>query len=288
MVVQVSCFNSVWREQTQGPPLLQPPITLQPFSQSQPSEPATHLSSIIRASQHHFLSLSPYYWSNMRFIRIIPHKWGPPSTFWSTCICRPPTPTSLWTSIFTKKMWVWRAWAIFSASWPRRMAKLPNCLLKMQNQCWDRVPFQNVQKPSQDEWGKNQDAMEATLLMEKNPSHALLDLCGPHRPPPLYLPGESLLGGAGETHQEDGWPPDQPPQAGRSSGWVKGISLGSTIRNLWSLADFEEPLWCQGFYMKPLSAASRQLFNPLEALSQALDQMQTIRLFADKNKVNEK
>ena len=186
-----------------------------------------------------------YYRSNMRFVRIIPRWWGPPSTSWSTCICRPPTPTSLWTSIFTKKMWVWRACAIFSASWPRRMAKLPNCLLKIQNQCWDRVPFQNVQKPSQDEWGKTQDAMEATLLMEKNPSHALLDLCGPHRPPPLCLPGESLLGGAGETHQEDGWPPDQPPQAGRSSGWVKGISLGSTIRKLWSLVDFEEPsgLW---------------------------------------------
>ena len=40
--------------------------------------------------------------------------------------------------------------------------------------------------------------------------------------------------------------------------------------------------------MKPLSPATRQLFNPLGALSQALDQMQTIRLFAEKNKVNEK
>ena len=57
MVAEVSCFNSVWREQTQGPPLLQPPITLQPFSESQPSEPATPLSSITRASQHHFLLL---------------------------------------------------------------------------------------------------------------------------------------------------------------------------------------------------------------------------------------
>ena len=130
--------------------------------------------------------------------------------------------------------------------------------------------------------------MEATLLMQKNPSHALLDPHGPRRPPPLWLPGESLLGGAGETHQEDGWPPDQPPQAGWSSGWVKGVSLGSTTRDFWSLLDFEEPLWCQGFYMKPLSAATRQLFNSPGALSQTLDQMQTIRLFAEKNKVNEK
>ena len=150
----------------------------------------------------------------------------------------------------------------FSASWPRRMAKVPSCLLKMQNQRWGHIPFQDVQKPSQDEWGKTQDAMEATLLMEKNPSYALLDLHDPRRCPPLWPPGEPLLGGAGETHQEDGWPPDQPPQAGWASGWVKGISLGSMTRNLWSLEDFEEPLWCQGFYMKPLSAATRQLFNP--------------------------
>ncbi|MXQ86635.1 hypothetical protein E5288_WYG013150 [Bos mutus] len=33
-------------------------------------------------------------------------------------------------------------------------------------------------KPSQDEWGKTQDAMEAALLVEKNLSQALLDLHG--------------------------------------------------------------------------------------------------------------
>uniref|UniRef100_A0A8C9CMN4 Ferritin n=1 Tax=Phocoena sinus TaxID=42100 RepID=A0A8C9CMN4_PHOSS len=38
-------------------------------------------------------------------------------------------------------------------------------LLKMQNQ-----------KPSQDEWGKTQDAMEAAINMEKNLNQALLDL----------------------------------------------------------------------------------------------------------------
>ena len=43
---------------------------------------------------------------------------------------------------------------------------------------------------------------------------------------------------------------------------------------------FEEPLWCQGFCLKPLSAATRQLFNHPGALSQALDQMETIKLFA--------
>ncbi|KAJ8775670.1 hypothetical protein J1605_016218 [Eschrichtius robustus] len=33
-----------------------------------------------------------------------------------------------------------------------------------------------VEKPSQDEWGKTQDAMEAAILTEKNPNLALLDL----------------------------------------------------------------------------------------------------------------
>uniref|UniRef100_A0A4W2GNS5 Ferritin n=1 Tax=Bos indicus x Bos taurus TaxID=30522 RepID=A0A4W2GNS5_BOBOX len=34
------------------------------------------------------------------------------------------------------------------------------------------------EKPSQDEWGKTQDAMEAALLVEKNLNQALLDLHG--------------------------------------------------------------------------------------------------------------
>ncbi|VFV32498.1 Hypothetical predicted protein [Lynx pardinus] len=33
-----------------------------------------------------------------RFVRIIPPRWRPPSTSGSTCICRPPTPTSPWAS----------------------------------------------------------------------------------------------------------------------------------------------------------------------------------------------
>uniref|UniRef100_A0A8C6BUX7 Ferritin n=1 Tax=Monodon monoceros TaxID=40151 RepID=A0A8C6BUX7_MONMO len=48
-------------------------------------------------------------------------------------------------------------------------------VLKMQNQCGCLALFQDVQKPSRDEWGKTQDAMEATILME-NPNQALLDL----------------------------------------------------------------------------------------------------------------
>ncbi|KAG3274878.1 hypothetical protein H1C71_020433, partial [Ictidomys tridecemlineatus] len=50
------------------------------------------------------------------------------------------------------------------------------CLLKMQNQCSSHALFQDVQKPSQDEWGNTLDAMEAALALEKNLNQAILDL----------------------------------------------------------------------------------------------------------------
>ncbi|XP_042132280.1 ferritin light chain 1-like [Peromyscus maniculatus bairdii] len=49
-------------------------------------------------------------------------------------------------------------------------------LLKMQNDRGGPALFQDVQQPSQDEWGKSQEAMEAALALEKNPNQALLDL----------------------------------------------------------------------------------------------------------------
>ena len=48
----------------------------------------------------------------------------------------------------------------------------------MQNQYGIRDLFLDVWKPSQDEWGKTQDAREAALLTEKNLSQALWDLHG--------------------------------------------------------------------------------------------------------------
>ena len=49
-------------------------------------------------------------------------------------------------------------------------------LLEFQNDRGGRALFQDVQKPSQDEWGKTQEAMEAALALEKNLNQALLDL----------------------------------------------------------------------------------------------------------------
>ena len=63
----------------------------------------------------------------------------------------------------------------------------------------------------------------------------------------------------------------------------KHSSKGSQVPACLTVA-FEEPLWCQGFCLKPLSAATRQLFNHPGALSQALGQMETVKLFAAKKK----
>ncbi|KAJ8779688.1 hypothetical protein J1605_012572 [Eschrichtius robustus] len=49
-------------------------------------------------------------------------------------------------------------------------------LLKMQNQRCGHALFQDLQKPSQDEWGKAQAAVEASLFMEKNLNQALFAL----------------------------------------------------------------------------------------------------------------
>ncbi|XP_042527683.1 ferritin light chain-like [Dipodomys spectabilis] len=49
-------------------------------------------------------------------------------------------------------------------------------LLKMQNQRCGPALFQDVQKPSQDEWGKTVEAMEAALALKKNLNQAILDL----------------------------------------------------------------------------------------------------------------
>jgi ferritin light chain len=50
------------------------------------------------------------------------------------------------------------------------------CLLKLQNEPWARVLFQDVQKPSQDEWSKTLETMEAVSSLDGNLNQAFLDL----------------------------------------------------------------------------------------------------------------
>ena len=92
--------------------------------------------------------------------------------------CRPSTPTSLWASIWTATLWLWRVWATSLANWPWRSTRALKHLLKMPSQCSSWTLFLEVQKPSQEEWGKSQDAIEAALLLETNLKQAILDLHG--------------------------------------------------------------------------------------------------------------
>lgn len=73
-------------------------------------------SSASRTSQH-FLSLASLIadqpWAP-RFVRVVPQRCK-----WLTCICEPPTPTSL-RGFYFAKMWLWSARATFSTNWLRR------------------------------------------------------------------------------------------------------------------------------------------------------------------------
>ncbi|KAM9042441.1 ferritin light chain-like [Megaptera novaeangliae] len=153
---------------------------------------------------------------------MIPSRWRPPSTAWSTCICGPPAPTSLGSYFHRSDVFLeglghffWMGseqgslLSVFPPSccsmntnkalpqfliWPlinfyrlnslrtqvgNKLAKEKHesaqHLLKMQNHPSSSALFQDAQKPSQKEWNKTQDAVEAAILMEKNLNQALLD-----------------------------------------------------------------------------------------------------------------
>uniref|UniRef100_A0A8C0KZX2 Ferritin n=1 Tax=Canis lupus dingo TaxID=286419 RepID=A0A8C0KZX2_CANLU len=123
--------------------------------------------------------------------------------------------------------------------------------LKMQNQRGGRALFQDVQKPSQDEWGKTLDAMEAALLLEKSLNQALLDLhaLGSARADPHFcdflenhfLDEEVKLIKKMGDHLTNlrSWPPSR---LGWASIFSKG-SLSSMTRSPWRPAAFEGLLW---------------------------------------------
>ncbi|KAK1341839.1 hypothetical protein QTO34_016590 [Cnephaeus nilssonii] len=67
-------------------------------------------------------------------------------------------------------------WATSSRELSEKKHEGAEHLLKLQNKHGGRILFQDVQKPSQDDWGKTQNAMEAALALEKNQNQALLEL----------------------------------------------------------------------------------------------------------------
>ncbi|KAB0388843.1 hypothetical protein E2I00_010821 [Balaenoptera physalus] len=90
-------------------------------------------------------------------------------------------------------------------------------LLKMQKQYGGHALFQDVQKPSQNEWGKTQDTMEAAILMVKNLNQALLD---------LHALGSACAGSHLCDFLESHFPDKE----------VKLIKMGDHLTNLWRLA----------------------------------------------------
>ncbi|KAB0390703.1 hypothetical protein E2I00_009737 [Balaenoptera physalus] len=55
-----------------------------------------------------------------------------------------------------------------SSGMAKEKRKGAQCLLKMQNQCWSRALFQDVRKPSQDEWDSHVcDFWESRFLDEQ-------------------------------------------------------------------------------------------------------------------------
>ena len=76
------------------------------------------------------------------------------------------------------------------------------------------------------------------------------------------------------------------PQVGLGKYFLERLHPQAPLGASGAQRPLRSPLWCQCFCLKPLCAATEQLFNCPGALSQDLDQMETIKLFAAKNTNN--
>ncbi|KAK1331274.1 LOW QUALITY PROTEIN: hypothetical protein QTO34_009225 [Cnephaeus nilssonii] len=144
--ISVSCFNSVWTEQTQGHPLFQPPTTFQHLIQSPPSEPPLRPANTVLFC---FSTLTPY--------------------------CRTTMSSQIRQNYSTKveaavnrlaKLHLRASHTYLSLGFYFHRDDAPflldlaekhegaECLLKLQNQHGGRILFQDMLKPSQDEWAK--------------------------------------------------------------------------------------------------------------------------------------
>lgn len=141
--------------------------------------------------------------------------------------------------------------------------------------------------------GKTQETVEATLVMERNLNQAFLDLhslgsaCADSHLRGFLEP----LPRQGESVKKMGEPSDQSPQVGWFPGCVGWGSLKKAHPQSWLGASrawgpLKSCCECQDFCLKPLAAANRQFSNHSGDLSQRLDQMETIQLFAENNNNN--
>ncbi|XP_032341314.1 LOW QUALITY PROTEIN: ferritin light chain-like [Camelus ferus] len=174
--------TSVWTEQTQGRPLLQPRTTLQPFFPVATSRTSHSVTLGLRDQP------TPFFFSLTRYYQLTPSsqiRQNYSSEVEATVNClvnvhlrASCTYLSLGLNFHGEDMAL-EGWATFSASEPGRSTEGTWRFLKMQNQHGGRALFQDPQKPSQEEWEETQDAVETAIPMEKNLNHALSD---PHAP----------------------------------------------------------------------------------------------------------
>ncbi|XP_007466326.1 PREDICTED: ferritin light chain-like [Lipotes vexillifer] len=170
-----SCLDGTDPGTPLAPASHQPPTFI---FQSQPLESAAQLSLASGTSQHHFLSLAPYYRSTTS--SQIHQNCSTDVEAVSNC----PVNMHLWDSH------TYLCLGFYFHGDDVALEGVDHCfhelaeekcegaqhLLKMQNQCDGRALFQDLYNTHQDVGAKTQDTMEATILMEKNQTQALLDL----------------------------------------------------------------------------------------------------------------
>nr|KAF6409859.1 ferritin light chain [Rousettus aegyptiacus] len=154
---------SVWTEQTQGRSFFQSSTTLQPFFQSQTTEPSQPPLAC-ETSHHRVLSLIPYCLTTMS------------SQIRQNYSTEVEAAVNRLVNLYLRASYTYLSLGHFFRKLAEEKREGAQRLLKMQSQRGGRAVFQDLQKPSQDEWGRTQDAMEAAMIMEKNLNQALLDL----------------------------------------------------------------------------------------------------------------
>ena len=149
-IPQVSCFNSVWTEQTQGNPLLQPPtfspVTTFIISHSAVLDhldrptPVFELNSWLLIN-HELPNLSESFHRHEGHCQL-------PGQHASVGLRHPPASGLLFWPGGCGPLFQWIGWTDL------REAQGTKSLLKMQNQRNSCALFQDMQKPSQNEWDK--------------------------------------------------------------------------------------------------------------------------------------
>ncbi|GAB5582045.1 ferritin light chain-like [Prionailurus iriomotensis] len=173
-----SCFNRAWTDQTQGHPLFQPQTTLQPPLPSQPPEPPSQPPSASGANQHGFLSLAPCcrpIMSSQGRQNYSPEVEASVNCLVNMHLRASNTYLSLG-FYFDSSDVALQGLGHFFRELALKKREGAQRLLKLQNERSGSALFQDVQKPSHDEWGKALDAMETALVLEKNLNEAILDL----------------------------------------------------------------------------------------------------------------